>query len=166
MRRSSYILLILILSGMVSCFKEEEYPVIPNITFTDFVVLGDSARLIFEFTDGDGDIGLNDNEVSSPYNIESYYYYNLYVEYWEKDDDVGWKPGVTSTGDTIIFAYRIKPFTNLEESKALKGTIEVLIEPIYYNPFSLESDTIMYKIKLIDRALNVSNIIETPEIVR
>ncbi len=151
---------------MVSCFKEEDYPVIPNITYTDFQVLGDSARLIFEFTDGDGDIGLRDEEISSPYNIESYYYYNLYVEYWEKDDNLGWKPGTTLNGDTILFTYRIKPFTNQQEPKSLKGTIEVLLEPSYFNPFSSDSDTIMYKIKLIDRALNESNVIETPEILR
>ncbi|MDV7402704.1 hypothetical protein RZS08_65380, partial [Arthrospira platensis SPKY1] len=107
-----------------------------------------------------------EDEIFYPHNPESYFYHNMYITYWEKDDSEGWKIGTTDAGDTIVFPYRIKPFTNTEKDKAIKGTIEVMLEPLYYNPFSSQNDTIKYSIVLIDRALNVSNELITPEIIR
>ena len=165
MFRSIHILILFLLIGLVSCFKEENYPETPVITFTDFVMMGDAAKLIFEFTDGNGDIGLRDDENFPPYHNESYFYYNLYVEYWEKHPS-GWEQGTSLEEEPIVFKYRIKPFTNLEKEKPLKGTIEVAIEPLFYNPFSAYNDTIKYRVTLIDRALNESNVLETPVIIR
>lgn len=151
---------------VVSCFKQEEYPLEPIIRFVDFQIVGETGRIIMEFTDGDGDIGLREDEIFTPYHPESYFYNNMYISYWEKDDSEGWKIGTTALGDTIVFPYRIKPFTDLTNKKPIKGTIDVMLEPLYYNPFSNQSDTIRYGIILIDRALNSSNELITPEIIR
>ena len=87
--------------------------------------------------------------------------------------DGNWVKGTTDlsgnnfpSGDTINFQYRIKNLTPIGQNKALKGTINIHLAPTFYNPISNHNDTIMYAITLIDRALNKSNRILTPEIVR
>ena len=158
----SIITLTLLLS---SCFKKEEYPVEPIISYKDFVITGDSAMLSVNFTDGDGDLGLSPNDTLPPYNPGSEYYYNIYVVNYEKDDQLGWIPAVDLQGDTLVFEYRIKPIEFKGKSKGIKGVIDIDMGTLYYNIFSNQADTIKYSVQLIDRALNKSNIIETPEII-
>jgi len=147
-----------------SCFKAQNYPIEPVISEPSFLIMGDSAVLSFNFTDGDGDIGLEDNEKSPPYDSSSYYYYNLYLDYYEKDDVNGWQRGIDLAGDSISFSYRLEPIIVSGKSRGIKGSMDVTINT-FQNPFSSQSDTIKFKIKLIDRALNESNVIETLEII-
>ncbi len=146
-----------------SCFKREEFPIEPIISDPVFVFSGDSARLSFSFTDGDGDIGLAQGDTNAPYNPASFYHYNLYLDYFEKDDIEGWQPGIDLAGDTISFKYRLNPIIVKGKSVGIKGTMDVNIIN-FNNPFSDQSDTIKYVIKLIDKALNESNELETEEI--
>ena len=145
------------------CFKKNKFPSTPKIEFESFAITGDSAKLIFSFEDGEGDIGLSNENVAPPYDLESFYYNNLYLVYYEKKDNGGWQPGTDSNGDSIVFANRLKPIYD-GKIKSISGTIEYTIEPIFYNLLSTDGDTIKYRILLIDRALNKSNWIETQEI--
>lgn len=147
-----------------SCFKSEEYPIEPIISEPLFTNLTDSAILSFHFTDGNGDIGLDDSETDAPFDSESYYYYNLYIGYYEKDDVNGWQPGLDLAGDSIFFKYRIERIEIKGKQRGMKGTMEVVMND-FQNPFSDQNDTIKFSIKLIDRDLNESNLLETPEIV-
>jgi hypothetical protein len=159
-----FILSFLVTLGLLSsCFKNEEYPLEPIITNPTLTFTADSLKLTFDFTDGDGDIGLNPSELSAPFDEESYYYYNLYIEYFEKDDEKGWIPGLNLSGDSIVFEYRLKPIIVKGKSRGIKGTIEVFMNP-FFNASSSQSDTVRYRIKLIDKALNESNELETAEI--
>ena len=146
------------------CFKSEEFPVEPIISEPNFVDYGDSAVLSFRFTDGDGDLGLAETELAPPYDTSSYYYYNIYLDYFEKDDTEGWQRGLDLAGDSISFKYRIKPIDIKGKPRSMKGTIDVTMYT-FNNPFSDQSDTIKYTIKLIDRALHESNVIETDVII-
>jgi hypothetical protein len=166
MKKSLYITLLAIPVLVSSCFKTEDYGPVPVITFDEFIATGDSAKLIFDFTDGEGDIGLGDDQTDAPYNFGSKYYYNVYVEYLEKDDTEGFKYMLDLEGDTIAFPIRIHPILDLDESKSIKGKIEVALTPLYYHPTSTQSDTIKFRIQLIDRELHESNWIETGEIIR
>lgn len=150
---------------MSSCFKQEDFPVEPIISFKDFNIQGDSAMLAFNFTDGDGDLGLAPEDTLSPYNPTSEFYYNIYVKYFEKDDSQGWVTGKNLQGDDLIYAYRIKPINFKGKTKSIKGIIEINMGTLYFNPFSAQSDTIKYSIQLIDRALHKSNIVETEQII-
>ena len=67
-------------------------------------------------------------------------------------------------GDSIVFEYLIKTINVKGKSKAIKGTIEVNMK-LFNNPLSTDSDTVRYGIRLIDRALNISNTIETSQVV-
>jgi hypothetical protein len=159
--------LVVVSSLSVSCFKTEEFPVEPVISDPSFVISGDSAVLSFHFTDGDGDIGLGPDIAADelpPYDSTSYYYYNIYCDYYEKDDVNGWQQGTDLSGDPISFRYRIHRIIVKGKQRGIKGTIDIAMQS-FKNPFSAQSDTIKYTVKLIDRALNESNVIETEVII-
>lgn len=157
---------VVITTGLISCLKPEQFAPEPEIRYKSFEILSDSAKLTITFQDGDGDIGLNEGDTMPPYEASGQYHYNLIAEYWEKDDVLGWVQGEDFAGDPIVFQYRTPHITPEGQNKALKGEIEMTLEPLYYNTTSAESDTIKYKIQLIDRALNESNWVESEEIVR
>lgn len=161
----NFILTVMVISvGLSACFKNEEYPPEPIISNPQFTFIGDSAQLAFDFTDGDGNIGLEPNDTLAPFNPDSYYHYNLHIDYFEKDDEEGWIPGTDIEGEPVVFQYRIQPIEVKGEAKGLKGTIEVIMIN-YKNTFSSDSDTIRYSIRLIDKALNESNQLQSPEVV-
>ncbi len=153
-----------------SCLKPESFPDEPVIEFVDFTALGDSGKLTFSFTDGDGDIGLTQNQLSPPFDSLSYYYYNLYIHYYEKMNGV-WVRGTAHpdnfpTADSITWAYRLDNITPIGQNTALRGEVEIILEPRYFNSSSNHNDSLRYEFLLIDRNLNISNIVETPLIVR
>lgn len=163
---------IVMIVSFSSCLKPVSYPDEPELLSASYTELGDSLLVSVEFTDGDGDVGLNEADTSSPYNPGSFYHYNLYLEYFEMMEGE-WVKGRLDpngnnfpTADTINFQYRIKNLTPAGQNKTLKGSINITIEAPFYNPLSHHSDSIKYRISLIDRALNVSNFVETDLIVR
>lgn len=158
-------LMILTVVFFGSCLKPKEYPIEPVIEFNSFTKMNDSARIVFSFTDGDGDIGLGENEIQPPYDTGSKYYNNVFIRYYEKVNGV-FQQGVNAQGDPIEFTYRTQKLQPSGKNKALKGEIIIYLVPIYYNPFSANSDTIKYDIQMADRALHLSNIVESGEIVR
>ncbi len=155
-----------------SCLKPVTFPNEPSIEYMGFVVEGDSGKISFSFTDGDGDIGLSQLQISPPFDTSSYYYYNLYLNYYEMMNG-SWvrataDPGGNNfpTADSITFSYRLGNLTPTGQNKALRGEIEIVLEPYYFNPISNHNDSIKFSILLIDRALNHSNLVETPLIIR
>lgn len=155
-----------------SCLKPVSYPDEPELQSVTYEKMGDSLLISIEFTDGDGDVGLDANDTISPFNQNSFYHYNLYIEYYEMMDGE-WVKGRDDpsgnnfpTGDTINFQYRIANLTPIGQNKTLKGTINVTLAPLYYNFISNHNDSIKFRISLIDRALNFSNYIETELITR
>ncbi|HIE15377.1 MAG TPA: hypothetical protein EYP69_00455 [Bacteroidales bacterium] len=76
------------------CNKPVKYSDIPAITFSKLLVTDTvdaldntivKGTLIFDFVDGDGDIGLQDGDTIPPY--DSVYFYNLYItEYYVVND--------------------------------------------------------------------------------
>jgi len=154
-----FFLLVGTLFVLSSCLKRKEFPIEPTITFKEFTTSGDSGRVVITFTDGDGDIGLAEGDTLSPYQLNGDFYYNLYLDYYEKQNDVWVKRDLNPP-----FAYRVPIITPSGQNKALEGEIAVDIEPIYYDPQS-PFDTIMYKIRLVDRQLHISNEVETGEII-
>jgi len=159
-------LIILVLFGLNSCFKKEEYPLVPIVKFDSFTkkIENNQAALTFEFTDGDGDIGLLESDTLSPYERDGNFYYNLFLEYFEKDDTLGWVAGKDLEGNPIVLEFRLKPVLDYSINKGIKGTITYDFD-FYYNISSDQSDTIMYKFRIIDRTLNISNVGETDPIL-
>ena len=112
-----------------ACLKPESYPIEPAIEFVSFTPTNDIAELVFSFTDGDGDIGLDINDTLSPYNPGSLYYHNVHLFYYEMMNG-NWVRGTTDPNnfplaDTITISYRIKDITPEGKNKALKGSIKL-----------------------------------------
>ncbi|HKL03488.1 MAG TPA: hypothetical protein VJ911_07415, partial [Cryomorphaceae bacterium] len=84
------ILFIFIFPAFTSCDRGNDLPDEPVITKIDFDEA--SEELIVEFTDGDGDYGLDDEDPDFPLYLDddsteiNPYYYNLWIDYYELRD--------------------------------------------------------------------------------
>ena len=163
MKRIIQILLIIPLF-IFSCIKPEKYPDTPSIKYESFE-LKDTiddldnhikiGTLTFSFIDGNGDIGLRDEDTIAPYDTLSIYYYNLYIKMFKKQN------GAYIPVDLLIpLNYRIPYYVATGQNKTLKGKIKI---DITYNP--IPYDTIKYQFYMYDRALNKSNTESTPDII-
>lgn len=165
---------LLIIAG-ISCRKLEEFPPEPHIAFYDFEQFIDGqsglekGRLKISYQDGDGDIGLDKDDLDPPFHQAGEFHFNFIVRYFEQQYGtfvevplVSWNVD-TQTYDTNYLSTRIPPLIPKGQEKAISGIIEY--EVFLTNPFS-GFDTIMFKVKLVDRALNISNEVSTPPILR
>ncbi len=172
----SLILSVLVILAVISCKRIDEYPPEPTITYLDFEKIFnetdsiyDRGILKFEFTDGDGDLGLAKSDTFFPFNPGSKYYYNLIIDYYEVRKGVEtpvWLTffnSETQEFDTIYLSARIPLLTPKGSNKALSGEINDTI--FIYNYYS-DFDTLFLKFRIVDRALHESNIETTPYIVR
>lgn len=155
--------LALILVSFTSCKKREQYPIEPVISFESFTKIAnnfkvdDKAILSIAFTDGDGDIGLEPWDTLPPFNYNSPYYYNIYIDYYEKRNGVFELIELPLTNNARI------PFIEADlAERGIRGNIEV---ELYINNVLSPYDTIKFSAYIYDRALHKSNIMETPEIV-
>jgi|SRR5688572_10158050 len=156
LRNSLFILLAaLVFAG---CKKADEYPIEPVITFKSLTTVTDGSGLVegtleFEFTDGDGDIGLNASDTIPPYTGEYsnnvhlvfYQYVNGAWTPWSQFDDRSQIPIITPEGS----------------QKAIRGIIRK--EQMGF-PFATNL-RVRYEVYIYDRALHRSNVITTPEVL-
>ncbi|HXC03123.1 MAG TPA: hypothetical protein VNZ86_00150 [Bacteroidia bacterium] len=147
---------------ILSCKQVENFPVIPQITFESLKTYGyDSAICKITFVDGDGDIGLDPFMTQPPFDTTSRYYNDLFLKlYWDSLGiwKVGLKPNLhTGIYDTIQSRFRIPNLTPNGQAKALKGEIKVKL----FAPYSIPGQRFKYSIRLYDRALHASNIVES-----
>ena len=163
-----------------SCQKPVEYPVEPKISYGGFTYLFNADSTFsgegvvsFSYTDGDGDLGLDDGDTLPPFGFHDAHYYNMVIDYLKCVDGefvktpllsphVPTNPGDTLVlYDTVTFNARFKRLRELEEPKAISGTMEYKLT--VQNPFS-PNDTVKFEIRILDRALHESNVIQTEAI--
>ena len=147
----------------ISCKKTKTYPPEPFLEFVSFTKIQNTAGadatgiLKVRFTDGDGDVGLSEQDTLAPFNKEGEYFYNFFITYFEKQKGVYQEIDLKPSNNSRV------PLLNPdEEDKGLEGDIE--IELFINNPFSVY-DTIRFDAYLVDRALNRSNTITTGDII-
>jgi hypothetical protein len=143
------------------CKKTNDYPAEPVITLKSLSSVRDNQgrddHLVLEisFTDGDGDMGINQNEVNVPPYVDEYagdVHVLLYIdtsgtwERWSQYDDIGWIKQITVEGN----------------KKDIRGDIKK--DPIYFPPLQTNLH-IRYEVYIYDRALHKSNVITTSEMV-
>lgn len=130
-----------LLMTMISCNrKPPNYPIIPHIEFKEAVKNTDgSLTLKFNFTDGDADIGIPQDQGQN-------FFYDLFE-----------KSGSTWITDLTNIGYNVPPMDN-GYSKGYEGEIDVHIDKPFPN------NTFKYKWKIYDRAGHVSNEVYTYEI--
>jgi len=166
--------------AVISCQKKEEYPVEPKIEYQGFTYLFDADTIFsgegiisFSYTDGDGDLGLDDSDTTYPFGFNDPHYYNMVIDYLKWVDGEFVKTPLLSPHvpthpadtlvlfDTITFNARFKRLRDSENPKAISGTMEYQL--MVQNPFS-PNDTVKFEIRILDRALNESNVIQTEPI--
>ena len=152
-----------------SCERDEQYPIEPVIEYLDFVKFGtDSASFRITFTDGDGDVGLAPEDTFYPYNTASKYYHNIFLMYEFLDTSGSYFPYYIYEYDTLgnkidsselSFNYRIPVIPKLGAINSLNGEIHVKM----FAPYAIHP-TYRYKCYIVDRALNESNEITSPDL--
>ncbi len=175
MKTRTLIALLFLALSAGSCQKPVEYPVEPKIAYGGFTYLfnADSTFsgegiITLSYTDGDGDLGLDDTDTLPPFGYNDTHYYNMLVDYLKcvngefvKVPLLSWNVQ-TQSYDTLTFHARFKRLRDSDEPKAISGTMDYKL--MVRNPFS-PYDTVKFEIRILDRALHESNVIQTEAIV-
>lgn len=150
-----------------ACNKPPEYPIEPNISFKTIEsypvfnqgVKKDSLIIVTRFEDGDGDLGLSSEDVNNPPYSEGNNNLNYLVETFVK------KPGAASFEKIDLPAtsgrfFRLSPDNRVGP---LEGDLRYSgIKIPAQNIFNLKAgDQIKFRVQIRDRALHLSNTIET-----
>jgi hypothetical protein len=170
-------LLIMVVMGLYGCKKSETYSNVPLIEYKSGYSVPDQnvftdtlLGVVFSYKDGDGDIGLNPEDTFPPYNSipdangkeTNPYYYNLNIEYLTLVDGEFKPVIIPNTTDTLRFNSRLQNITPDGKYKAIRGDIDWRILPPSGPAYAGLSRTIKLRISIYDRALNKSNIAESP----
>jgi len=159
---SKFILIGTVLLIAIACKKIEVYPDEPSLSFTSVIVKDSTdildnpikyVKLTFDVIDGNGDIGLNDDDTTGPFHRDSQYYYNLFIREYEKIGDAF----IEVTEVEFPRNYRIPDLTPAGQNKTLKAEISVEMEYRYSNANPLPFNEFKYFYYLVDRDLNKSN---------
>lgn len=167
MKKINYLILITASLLMLdSCKKIEQIPPVPKIEYISFQIfdttdiLGNKAkggRLKFTFQDGDGDLGMHEQQQGGQ-TIDSN---DLKITLFRKI-----KGEMTAIPDTVldplkVSSFRIPYMERTGQNKILKGRIDVIF---LYQFYTIE-DTIKYDFFITDRAFNKSNVVSTNQII-
>ena len=179
MKKLSYIGMLFLALAVCCCQKPVEYPVEPKIAYEGFTYLinpdstfSGEGIISFSYTDGDGDLGLDDGDTLYPFGFHDAHYYNMVVDYLKCENGVFVKtpllsPHVPTSAtdtvlyDTVTFNARFKRLRDSEDPKAISGKMDYRLT--VQNPFS-PNDTVKFEIHILDRALHESNVIQTDAI--
>ena len=151
------------LAFLIACRKQENFPDVPSIAFKSFAkipngtLIDQKGNITFSFADGKGDIGLSASDTLAPFNPGSPYYYNFFIHYFERQKGI-W----TEVIPPLPFNARIPIVNPSGKEMPLTGDIQM---EIYINNQASAYDTIRFDLYILDRGLNKSNTITTPEII-
>jgi hypothetical protein len=162
---------VVLLLVFYSCKKESDpAPAPPVITFGSFTTSDAyTGVLTFNFSDADGDIGLNPSDTTGPYATNTVGYYDFYMRYYYfspvfKKYVTFYYPLQNGNAyiDSAITPYRIPFVTNNTKSKSLNG--QIIINLNQYKPigFGDSINNFRYEFWMYDRALHKSNVVTTP----
>ncbi|GAB3333716.1 hypothetical protein GCM10027511_42110 [Hymenobacter humi] len=178
-------------AGFTSCISAPDYPDEPEIDFKELTVGRnrpgggnlpvDTLKFALDFKDGDGDLGLSDDDIrNAPFNSNTGgpnnrgYSYNYFIQPFKKNPTSGvFERFVTPLGFVGEYDGRFLRLdgTNTTDAKPapLRGTLR------YKLPISIDGnsqfpgvfnigDTFRFEISIMDRALHQSNKITTSEV--
>jgi hypothetical protein len=143
-----------ICATLVACTPDSlGFSDVPAISMESVTVLSDLEgndsiiQVTIYYQDGDGDIGLTGADTSAPYDLGSPYSHNFPVTYLVENNRDSFVQLRKSNGDL---------YGNQHER--ISGRLQVNLPA---NPISLEPKIVKLEMKLIDRALNMSNTVTT-----
>ena len=158
--------LIILISFLTACPKPQTYPIEPAITFEQ-VQLKDSVDLLgnknkiyklkFGITDGDGDIGLQEDDTTGIYHPDSLYTNNLFTTLYE-----------IVNGDTVKVDsskqrnFRVPYVQPQGQNKTLIADIFIDIIFSFDGEGNLPYDSVYFDFYIVDRQFHKSNIQSAP----
>lgn len=161
MQKWSKIVLFASLIVMVSCQEDKNFPPTPYLEYTSHQLISktvdpvkypfDHAEVTLFFTDGDGDLGHDENFAGIPCCDSCDNSCNLFVDVWSKIDGV-WDEKYEQN-------LRIESLTPTSQDPTLEGDIILIV-----NLDSRFSDTVRLDFQIYDRSFNSSALVSTPEI--
>ncbi len=161
-----YSLFIIIFALIAGCKQEStSFSIIPSISIKSIEQIKlngkDSAiNFVIAYTDGDGDIGLDESDTMPPFNEASKYYFNLEVNVYAIENGKASRIPIPSSTDSVSFNSRISNLTPTGKSKSISGDIKLIMRA---SPsFGVFPDSMMYTFRLYDRALHQSQLLKTP----
>ena len=143
------------------CLPDPAYPDEPQLTFVSFdEAVGGGRELVLEFSDGDGDFGLDQADTLAPdFCATCPHHQNLHCEYEAfEDGEWGWIPLDPAQGQ-VPFYYRVPRVEPSGSNPALHGTIAIDMPTWHLNT---GADSMRFRITVWDRSLNPSNEVVTP----
>lgn len=148
---------ILLVAAFYGCTPDPVYPIEPDLSFKEYIQHSgsDSLQVVFNFTDGDGDIGVDITDTN----------YNMLLTAYHRDPSTGnWvvidDPNTASLTDSLMYKYRI-PHLAAGQS-GLEGEIYVTINKSF---LILTEDTLQFNAFLVDQSRHKSPVVRTPEVV-
>ena len=146
------------------CLPDPAYPDEPEVTLVSFGLQADGSReLIIQFTDGDGDLGLSQADTMPPFCASCDFHQNLHCDYQEWRNGDWFEIFLDPNAGQIPFYYRVPNAQPSGQEPALNGTIAVDMSTWY---LSSSYDSLRFRITLFDRALNASNEVFTPPLLK
>jgi hypothetical protein len=176
----------------ISCKNVPDFPLEPVIKFNNLSFLSstnsDKFALKIDFTDGDGNLGLEAGDTLSPYNqqlkngiVTNSNYYNIFITFLFKKDSVNFdecknipgcldtlrenmvtiRPSISNEAiDTLLGIYngRFPKLSEDDKKRPIFGTLEYDIQSTTFAVL-FKDMTLKIKTQIQDRELNKSNII-------
>jgi len=146
---------ILLAAIFTACLKSEEFPPEPYLEYLSFTNDPENAVMRFNFTDGDGNVGLDNRDTMPPFHPTAdpvnLYHWNFWLNYYERVNGE-W---VQYDLDPNAVYSRIPRLDPDGQNKALEG--EVVVDMTGWFPLNPAADTVRYGAILVDRDLNKSN---------
>lgn len=149
---------------LTSCKKEEKFSEIPHITFTSVVPqqnangIVETGELTIHFQDGDGDLGLDEDDLEPPFDTSSVYYYNFFIDYYKKINGEFQLLELNGSQNARF------PRLSDKETESIEGDICINIILNTYN-LTTTYDTLKLRCHIVDRKLHKSNEVESGEII-
>ena len=155
MKRIYIIILGVLLTAAFSCKKPEVAVLIPTISYLNYQHLYDinnhdtTGILQLYFTDGNGNLGMNQDDTGADF------FSTLYI-----------KKNGAWVDDSQYFDYRLPYLVGQGVDGTLKGEIDITFNNIIVTTFpGTRPDTIEFQCYIVDRSGNASNTIFTPQII-
>jgi hypothetical protein len=174
----------LLATSLSSCLKAPEYPDTPSISFNTIQDIRippkarggqplDSIRMTINYQDGDGDLGLTENDRKSPpFDYQTgtnRFYNNFFVEPFVKNTATGKYESLVSRGLTTAGQYNgafPRPTTTTDNKAApIKGTLTYAPIAFGLGDVFQPGQIVRFEITIADRKLHLSNTIRTDSVV-
>ena len=160
-----FILSLFIMACCVACYKEPVYDIKPEISFKEIRkeiridpftgANKDSVIISLNFKDGDGDLGLDEEEKAT---AEKNNGYNYLVKAFRRQ-----KGKLVEVQSDIPYSGYFPRLRTDNKIGPIDGVLDYSLD--FPHPFTPKKDSIQFQIYLKDRAGNISNTIETKLII-